>query len=273
MPIHPTAIVDRSAEIDSSAAIGAYATIEAGVKILADVVVHPHAFVGVGTTLAARVHVHPFAVVGHEPQDRAWKRTPSYTFIDEDAIIREHVSVHRGTTPESTTRIGKRAFLMACSHVAHNGDVGDDVVLANGVLLAGHVTVGARTFMGGSTAAHQFCRIGELCMIAGLTRIRNDVPPFMTAAPAGVVAPNAVGLRRAGFSAAERSEIRAAYHLLYRRGLPFREAIERLDRAYPQGPVRRLVEFLRAPSKRGYFAGPRKRAAGAAPPGDEDPGE
>lgn len=269
MPIHPTAVVDRSAEIDPSASIGAYAIVEAGVRILADVTVQAHAFVGVGTTLAARVQVHPFAVVGHEPQDRAWKKTPSYTFIDEDAIIREHVSIHRGTTPESTTRIGKRAFLMACSHVAHNGNVGDDVVLANGVLLAGHVEVGAGTFLGGSAGVHQFCRIGELCMISGLTRIRNDVPPFMTAGPPGVVAPNAVGLRRAGISPDERRQIRAAYHLLYRKGLPFREAIERLDRETADGPVRRLVEFLRTPSKRGFMAGPRRTAG----PREDETGE
>lgn len=252
MPIHPTAIVDKSAEVDPSAEVGAYAIVEAGVKIGAETKLYPHAYVAQGTTLGRRCRIHPFAVVGHHPQDLAWEGAPSYTEIGDETIIREGASVHRGTVPESTTVVGKHVYMMATSHVGHNCVIGDRTILVNGALLSGHVHVGRRAILAGGTAVHQFTRIGELVMISGV-RIPCDVPPFMLVGPAGVLGTNVVGLRRAGFSNEERLEIRRAYKMLYRSKLMFREAIERVAETVRTAPGKRLVEFLRGDSRRGYL--------------------
>ncbi len=252
MPIHATAIVDKQAEVDPSADIGAYAIIETGVRIGAETKVYPHAYVSQGTTLGRRCQIHPFAVVGHHPQDLAWDGTPSYTEIGDETIIREGASVHRGTMPESTTLVGQRVYLMAASHVGHNCAIGDEVVLVNGALLSGHVQVGERAILAGGTAAHQFVRIGELAMISGV-RVPDDVPPFMLVGPGGVVGTNVVGLRRAGFSSEDRMEIHQAYKTLYRSKLLFREAIDWVAETVRTEPGRRLVEFLRCKSRRGFM--------------------
>jgi UDP-N-acetylglucosamine acyltransferase len=265
MPIHATAIVDSHAEIDSSADVGAYAIVEAGVKIGAETKVYPHAYIAQGTTLGRKCQIHPFAVVGHHPQDLKWEGLPSYTEIGDETVIREGASVHRGTIPESTTVVGKRVYMMATSHVGHNSVVGDDVILVNAVLLAGHVQVGPKAFIGGGVSVHQFVRIGELAMAGGGWRVITDVPPFMMIALGSVVGTNVVGLRRAGLSREERGEIRQAYKTLYRSGLLFREAIERVAGSVRTDPGRRLVEFLRAPSKRGYA---RFRKGGRGAPDD-----
>lgn len=254
MPIHPTAIVDASAEVDPSAEIGAYAIVEAGVRIGAETKLYPHAYVSWGATLGRRCQIHPFAVVGHPPQDLKWDGSPSYTEVGDETVIREGASVHRGTIPESITVVGKRVYLMATAHVGHNCVVGDDVILANGAMLGGHVQVGARTFVGGDVPIHQFVRVGELAMLAGGLRAVSDVPPYMMVGRDGLVGPNVVGIRRAGFSREERLEIRAAYRTLFRSGLLFRDAIERVAAEVKTNPGRRLIEFLRSPSKRGIMA-------------------
>jgi UDP-N-acetylglucosamine acyltransferase len=257
MPIHPTAIVDKQAEVDPTADIGAYAIIDSGVKIGAETKIYPHGYISQGTTVGRRCQIHPFAVVGHHPQDLAWEGTPSYTDIGDETIIREGASVHRGTMPESTTVVGQRVYMMATSHAGHNCVIGDGALLVNSVLLSGHVQIGERAILAGGTRVHQFVRIGELAMISGM-RLTNDVPPFMLVGPGGVVGTNVVGLRRAGFSAEERAEIRQAYKMLYRSKLMFREAIGQVAETVRTEPGRRLVEFLRAASRRGYL-GFRKR--------------
>ncbi len=260
MAVHPTAIVARGAQIDPTADVGPYAIVEDGVSIGPQTRIFPHAFIASGTTLGRGCSVHPFAVVGHWPQDLAWDGAPSYTSIGDETVIREHASVHRGTIPESTTRLGQRCYLMACAHVAHNCVLGDEVKLANSALLAGHVHVGSRAFISGHAAVHQFVRIGELAMITGAGRIVKDVPPFMLVGPAGPLTINVVGLRRAGLSAAERLELRQCHRLLYREGLHHPNAVERVAALVQSEPGRRLLEFLRAPSKRGYLP-LRRRAA------------
>lgn len=262
MAIHPHAAVDRGAEIDPSAEVGAYAIIESGVQIGPEAKIFPHAYVSQGTTVGRGCQIHPFAVVGHPPQDLAWDGAPSYTTVGDGAIIREGATIHRGTMPESTTVVGNRVYLMANSHVGHNCVVADNVILANGALLGGHVHVGARAFIGGNTGIHQFVHVGELAILGGVLRVVTDVPPFMLAGPAGVEAANVIGLRRAGFSNEERMEIREAYRTLYRSGLLFRDAVARVAKTVKTDPGRRLVDFLQRPSKRG-FMGCRKRRRGA----------
>lgn len=254
MPIHATAIVDPRAEIDPSADIGPYAIIEAGVKIAAGCRIWPHAFIAQGTTLGLRVQVHPFATVGHHPQDVAWSGAPSYTTIGDDTLIREQASIHRGTKPESSTVVGQRVFVMATAHIGHNCTVGDGVILANSALLAGYVEVGSKAFLSGGASVHQFTRVGELAIAHGNARVTNDLPPYCMATDAGVVGLNVIGLRRAGFTAAERFELRVAYKTLYRSGMLFPAAIQAVAAMAQCGPTLRLLEWLRAPSKRGFLA-------------------
>lgn len=260
MPIHPTAIIDRSAEIDPSAEIGPYSIIEAGVRIAARVKLLAHAFIGQGTSLAEDVQVHPFATVGHHPQDFSWDRAPSYTEIGAGTLIREGASIHRGTKPETTTRIGRKVFVMATAHVGHNSIVEDEAVLVNGVLLAGYVEVGRKAFLGGGVAVHQFTRVGEYAILHGRLSVTMDVPPFMMLGPAGVVGLNSIGLRRAGFTSEERNELRAAHREIFRSGRPFREAVQALAPKVTTEPGRRLIEFLQAPSRRGVRGYNRGRA-------------
>jgi UDP-N-acetylglucosamine acyltransferase len=263
MPIHATAIVDRAAEIDSSVAVGPYAIIEAGVQIGAGVQVWAHAFIARGTALGRDVQVHPFAVVGHLPQDLKYKDAPSYTSVGDGTIVREHASIHRGTAPETTTRVGARCFIMATGHIAHNCEVGDDVVIANSAVLGGHVTVGSRAFISGNASIHQFVRVGELAMVGGNCRLVNDLAPFMALVPEGIMGPNVVGLRRAGYSDAERSEIRRCFLLLRRGDCLFPEAVQRIEALVQTVPGRRFVEFLQAPSKRGILSFRSRRSPAA----------
>lgn len=251
MPIHPTAILGPQCEIDPSADVGAYAIVEPGVRIGPQTRVYPHAYISQGTTIGARCAIHPFAVVGHHPQDLKWDRSPSYTRIGDDCVIREGAQIHRGTAPQSTTTLGNRVYVMATAHVGHNCDVGDDVILANAAMLSGYAQIGARTFISGCALLHQFVRVGTLVMISGGTRVPMDIPPYMTTGPLGIHGPNVVGLRRAGFTPEQRTELRTAYKLLYRSGIPFREAVERVADMVRTEPGRTLVEFLQAPSKRG----------------------
>lgn len=254
MSIHPTAIVDSSAEIDAAAEIGAYAVVEQNVRIGAEARLFAHGYVAEGTTLGRRCQVHPFAIVGHWPQDLKWTGVPSYTQIGDETIIREHVSIHRGTTPGSTTVIGQRCFIMSTGHIGHNCVVGDDVTIATGAMLAGHVEVGPRAFISGNVVLHQFMRVGELAMIGGNVALAQDVPPFMLVRfPQVILGPNTVGLRRAGMSSEERFEVRRCYRTLYRSGLPFPKAVEQVVGLVRTDAGRRLLEFLRSPSKRGFL--------------------
>lgn len=252
MPIHPTAIVHPDARIDESADIGPYVIIDGPVQIGPNVRVYPYAYLTGWAEIGGGCQIHPHAVVGHLPQDLAHDGSVSYCRIGEGTIIREGVSIHRGTGADTETVVGKRCFFMGNSHVAHNCRVGDDVKMANGAMLAGHVRVGNGAFISGIAGVHQFVRIGELAMIGGVSKVVMDVPPFAMTNTQGCFAGlNAVGTRRAGLSVAERIELKTAFRTLYRSGLPFREAIESVAQSVKTAPGQRLVSFLREPSRRG----------------------
>lgn len=253
MPIHPTAIIDAAAEVDSSADVGPYVIIERNVRIGPRCKLYAGAYLSEGATLGEGVQVHPYAVVGHHPQDLGWKNTPSYVTVGDGTIIREHVTIHRGTPPETTTTVGKRCFLMAGSHIAHNCVVGDDVKMANGAMLAGWVSVGDGTFVSGLVGIHQFVRIGRGCMLGGMTKIVTDVPHFMSVMPQGVVGLNVVGLRRSGMPPSERLILRKAYKLIYRSELPLPEALTRVASLGESAAVGALLDFFRSPTKRGFM--------------------
>jgi UDP-N-acetylglucosamine acyltransferase len=269
MPIHPTAIIDPRAEIDPTADIGAYAIIDGPVRVGPGARVYPHAYLAGWTEIGANCEVHPSAVVGHPPQDLAYHGEETYCRIGEGTIIREGVTIHRGTKAGSATIVGKHCFLMANSHIGHNCEVGDEVKMANGALLAGHVHVGDGAFLSGNSAVHQFCRIGELVMVRGLNPVIMDVPPYFTVSHSGLCAGiNAVGLRRGGFTAAQRSDVQHAFRTLYRSGMIFQKAVEQLAATVTTDAGRKIVEFLQAPSKRGIAGGIYNRR-GRLAPGEE----
>jgi len=258
--IHPTAVVDKRAEIDPSAEIGPYAIIEGPVRIGANSVIYPNTYISGWVEIGCGCQIHPGCVIGHLPQDYHFTGCRSYCRIGDGTIVREFASIHRGTQPESATVVGKNCFIMGYSHIGHNCVVGDEVKLANMAALSGHVEVGRGAFISGYSVIHQFVRIGEYAMIGGLSRIGMDVPPFFTCVrESECIGVNVVGLRRAGFSAEEIAELRRAYRILYRSGKTFRAAVEEVAGLVQTPAGRRLVEFLQSPSRRGFCGPPEHR--------------
>ncbi|MEE8170274.1 MAG: acyl-ACP--UDP-N-acetylglucosamine O-acyltransferase [Phycisphaerae bacterium] len=259
MPIHPTAIVDSNAEIDATADVGPYVTIDGPVKIGPGTKVYPNAYLSGWTEIGANCQIHPGAVVGHVPQDFHFPGERSYCRIGDGTIIREFASIHRGTQPESWTLIGKECFILGYAHVGHNCELGDGVKLYNCAALSGHVIVGNQAVISGYSLTHQFVRIGPYVMVGGGTRLGKDVPPyFMAVGESACVGYNSIGLRRSGaFSRDAINEVKNAYRILYRSGLPFSQAVEELASKAATDAGKAIVEFFRAPSKRGIIGPPR----------------
>src|SRR5579863_6873406 len=197
--IHPTAVV------------------EAGAQLGEGCVLHQGAIVKAGAVLGDRVVVHPYAVVGGDPQVlRFDPATPTGTRVGAGTVVREYVTINRSTQKGGFTVVGANCLLMACSHVAHDGVVGDHVVLGNNVLIAGHVSVGHFAVLGGGAAFHQFTRVGEGAIVGGLSRITLDIPPFVMAAERAEVAGlNLIGLRRRNVPREAIREIKEAFRLVY----------------------------------------------------------
>ena len=193
--VHPTAIVEQGAQLGEGC------------------IVHPYAYISRHCRLEENVVVHPFAALGGDPQDLSFTAdTVSEVRIGARTVIREHVTVSRGTKASGSTQIGSDCFLMASCHVAHDCRIADRVVIANAVLLAGHVHVGEHAFLGGGAVIHQFCRIGESAMIGGGARISQDVPPYCMATERNaLIGLNGVGLRRRGLDRRALAEVKRAY--------------------------------------------------------------
>ncbi|MBL8878991.1 MAG: acyl-ACP--UDP-N-acetylglucosamine O-acyltransferase [Phycisphaerales bacterium] len=269
MAIHSTAIIGKRVELDPTVDVGPYVIIEDDVTIGRGTRLYAGCYIATGTRMGADCAIHPHAVIGHHPQDLGWDGAPSTTEIGDGTVFREGAQVHRGTGAGTRTVVGKRCYIMANAHIAHNCVVGDEVKMANCALLAGHVHLGSRSFISGASAVHQFARLGELCMISGGTFVRRDVPSFMTFTNAGVMGVNTIGLRRAGLTSAERIEIRAAYRMLYRENIPPNQAREEVVRMLKTPAGLRLAEFLTAPSKRGLAASGYRRRSRFVEPGAE----
>lgn len=254
MPIHPTAIVSPSAELHSSVEVGPYAVIGPQVKIDEGVRIGPHAVVEGRTTIGKNVEIFHHASVGAVPQDLKYRGQPTRLEIGEGTIIREFASVHIGTEEGGgLTRVGKGCLLMAYSHVAHDVQLGDRVILASGAMLAGHVQVEDFVIFGGISGVHQFVRIGKHAFVSGGSMIGMDVPPFCTVSGhrAQLAGLNTVGLLRHGFSEAEIRNIKKAYRTLFRMKLGLREAVSRVRAEIPDDPnVEHLLRFVEG-SQRG----------------------
>lgn len=256
MSIHPTAIVDPSAEVHADVEIGPYVVVDGPVKIGRGTRIMAHAYLTGWTEVGEDNEIHPGAVLGDAPQDRAYRGEESYLTIGDRNIFREHVQVHRGTTPGSSTVIGSDNFLMASSHVAHNCRLGDHVVLANGALLGGYVEVGHHAFISGHCVVHQFVRVGELSLMRGLSGTSRDVPPYSIVDwQHRVRGVNSVGLKRAGFDEQRIREIKEAFRTLFRKGRNLSLAVKEVEaKEKNSADVRTLLEFVRS-SKRGVCFG------------------
>jgi UDP-N-acetylglucosamine acyltransferase len=251
MAIHPTALVDPDARLAEGVTIGPYAVVEAATRIGPGTEVRAHAVVKRFTTLGRDNVVHEGAVLGGEPQDTSFAGGESYLTIGDGNRIREGVTLHRASKPGAATTVGSGCFLMAYAHVAHDNRLGDRVIVANNVMLAGHVEIGERAFLGGGVGVHQFCRIGRMAMVGGYAKVVQDCLPFVITdgQPARARGLNVVGLRRGGLSASQLSTLHEAYRLLLRSGLPAAAALEKLD-ALEDPLASELAAFVRA-SKRG----------------------
>ena len=247
--IHPTAIVDSKAQLDSDIEVGPYAIIGPDVKVGAGTVVQAHAYLSGHTTIGKACDIFPFACVGMKTQDLKFQEGDvSFVEIGDNTVLREFSTVHLGTKAGELTKVGSRCLLMAYCHVAHGCTVGSNVIMANAATLAGEVVIEDFAILGGMVGVHQFCRIGQHAMIGGMTKVRQDCPPYMVTENVGdevrVLGPNLVGLQRRGFSAEVRAALKDVYKLLYREGLNRSQALERIKYEVPELPeIKTLVDF------------------------------
>ncbi|MFA7504659.1 MAG: acyl-ACP--UDP-N-acetylglucosamine O-acyltransferase [Burkholderiaceae bacterium] len=225
--IHPSAIVDPGAELDSTVRVGPYAIIEPGVRIAAGTSVGAHCVVGAGTTIGRDNVLHPFGTIGGPPQDKKYAGEPTALVIGNGNTFREYVTINRGTVQDrGRTDVGDDNWVMAYVHIAHDCIVGSHTILANTTNLAGHVELGDWVILGGFTGVHQFCKIGAHAMTGVGTVVLHDLPPYVMASgtPANAHGLNSEGLRRRGFDASRIQALRRAYKTLYKRGLGLEEA-------------------------------------------------
>lgn len=248
--IHETAIVSPRAEIDANVDIGPFAIVAEDAIIGSGTSVGAHSVIDSHTTIGPECQIFPHAVVGGAPQSLKFEGQKTYAKIGRGTIIREFTTVHRGTTEGGgVTEVGEKCLLMAYSHVAHDCQVGNGVVLANAATLAGHISIGNYATIGGLVAIHQFVRIGEYAFVGGKSAVVKDVPPYVIAAGdrAKLHGLNRVGLSRHGFSEKSLSLLKKAYRIIFRIGLTLNEALERVRAEVDQVPeVVNFIKFIEA---------------------------
>jgi UDP-N-acetylglucosamine acyltransferase len=265
--IHPTAIVDPKAELGEDVEIGPYCVVEAGVRLGARTVLRPHVTIQGDTTLGEQNVVHPGAVLGAPPQDLKHGDARTKLVVGHRNQIREHVTFHPGTVKGGgITTIGDDGLFMVGSHVAHDGRIGNGVILANHVLLAGHVTVGDRAIMNGAAACHHFTTIGRFAYVGGLSRITRDIPPFTIAEghPVRIRGANVVGMKRAGFApdVVERTK-RAIFEIFVSDDEPASVVIDRMRAAHPDDPLLAEIAAAVAASAKGRQGRAQEKRAGS----------
>ena len=268
--LHPTALIHPDAQLGAHVTVGPFAVIEGAARIGDGCVIQAHAIIGAHVVMGRDNFVGYGAIIGGDPQDFAFRpEVQSTVEIGDGNKFREYVTIHRGTTEGSATVVGSGCFLMANAHVAHNCRLGDHIVIANSALLGGHVTVGDRVFIGGGSVFHQHVQVGRLAMCQGLSGLSKDLPPFTTAAGInGLAGLNTVGLRRAGFSAAERAEIKAAFLLLYCSGHNTTQALAAARERTWGEAAQSFWDFVASAKKRGLCALIANRRGAPPPDGD-----
>lgn len=254
LTIHPTAIIDPTVELGEDVKIGPYAVVGPQSRIGDGTIIGPHVVIEGYTSIGRNCEISPGAVIGGKPQDHGFGNETSYVRIGDEVIVRECVTINRGTGEGSETVVGDGSMLMAYSHLAHNCNLGAHVVLANNVQLAGYVQIGDYAFIGGTCVVHQFVQIGRLSIIGGFSGTRQDVPPFAMAEGrphVTVKGINSVGLKRRGFDREARSRLKKAYYFLWFSKLNIQQAIESIHRDIDFDPnIEELIAFT-LNSKRG----------------------
>ncbi len=252
--IHPTAIIDSGAEIDTNVTIGPYSVIGKDVFIGSGTVIGSHVVIDPFVSIGSDCRIFQYAAIGAIPQSVKFGGEKTYVKIGHGNIIREFVTIHRGTGfGGGVTEIGEDNFLMAYTHIAHDCKIGRKVTLANNTTLAGHINIGDYATVGGLVAIHQFVRIGEYAFIGGKAAIVKDIPPYVMAAGdrAKLHGLNSIGLKRQGFSPNTLSQLKKVYRLFFRIGLTKNEAIERVKAEVELVPeVINFLEFIKS-SQRG----------------------
>jgi len=252
--IHPTAIIDSKAEIDSNVDVGPHSIVGANVKIGSGTVIGPHVVIQPYVEIGPDCHMFQYASIGAVPQALKFEGEETYVKIGRGTVIREFVTVNRGTGfGGGITEVGEENFLMAYVHIAHDCKTGRKVILANNATLAGHIVIEDFVTVGGLVAIHQFVRIGNYAYIGGKSAVVKDIPPYVIAAGdrAKLHGLNSVGLKRHGFSQETLSSLKKAYRIIFRIGLTLNEAIERVKAEVGQVPeVNDLIRFIKS-SKRG----------------------
>ncbi len=256
MSIHPTAVIDNKAELDSSVEVGPYAIIDAGVKIDAGTTVSSHAHISGKTTIGKNNTIGSFSCVGFPPQDLKYHGEETELVIGDDNHIREYSSMHRGTPGgHGVTTIGNNNLFMAYSHVAHDCIVGNHVVMVNNATMGGHVEVGDRAIIGGMTAIHQFVRIGEHAYIGGMSGISLDIPPYVMVAgirnELQIRSINRIGLKRAGFKSEDIRNLNKAFMVIFKtEGLLLQDALAQVMKDFGDcPPVVRMVNFFKVSNR------------------------
>ena len=253
MKIHPTALVDSAARLGEGVEVGPFSIVGAKVVVGAETVIQAHVVIEGEVRIGGKNVIGHGSIIGGPPQDLGFKPdTQSRVEIGDRNVLREHCTVHRGTAEGSATVIGHDNFLMAGAHVGHNSQIGNRVIIANNCLLGGHVRIDDGAFLGGSSIFHQFMHVGRLAMVQGDGGFSKDIPPFVIAGEVNFVfGVNVLGLRRAGFSPAERDEIRRAFKLVYRSGFNVRQALEQAAGMEFGPAAREFFAFAEGARKRG----------------------
>jgi UDP-N-acetylglucosamine acyltransferase len=251
--IHATAIISSDADIAADADIGAFAIVGEGCTVGPGCVIAPRATLERNVTLGRSVKVGIGSIVGGAPQDLKYAGEETTVEIGEGTVIREYVTINRGTSHSFKTTVGKNCLLMSYVHIAHDCQIGNGVILSNVVQLAGHVTIEDKAIISGLSAVHQFARIGHHSFIGGMSRVSKDIPPFLKAVgnPVKLYGLNTIGLQRSGMDEETIRELKRAYRLLFRSDLNVTQAIERAQTELEPSPeVKELISFVEA-SERG----------------------
>ena len=251
MSIHPTAVIEKGAQLADGVEVGPYSIIGANVSIGKGTVIGSNVCIDGFTEIGSDCRIFHGAVLGKEPQDLKFKGEKSYLKIGNGNVIREFATMHRATGEEKSTIVGDNNYIMAYVHVAHNCRLGSGILISNATSFAGHVQIEDKAVIGGMTGVHQFVRIGKLAMVGGCARIVKDVPPFstVTSSPARFYGLNVVGLRRNAISSEIRNILKRAYTIIRKKSRA--AAIEEILTLPKSAELDHLLEFIQAPSSRG----------------------
>lgn len=253
--IHPTAIVSSKAQLGNNNTVGPYTIIGDDVIIGNDCIISSHVGIYNGARIGNKVEIYQSASIANPPQDLKFNNEPTTLVIGNKTIVREFVTLNRGTIESGTSIVGENCLLMAYSHIAHDCIVGDNCIIANSVQLGGHVTIGNWTIIGGGSLIHQFCKIGKHAMIGGGYRAVADIPPYIITAgePLKYSGINIIGLRRRGFSNNEITELKEIYAIVFSKKLNLTQAKETVKQKFPKNKLAESVLSFLNESTRGII--------------------